>query len=133
MHIRLDDNVEVMAGADKGTRGRVLKILKQKRRVVVEGINRVRKHVQKSQKNPQGGQLSKEMPVDVSNIMFVCPHTSQPTRIGYYFDHEGAKHRYSRRQARELIAKGMDPAEAKTQAVIDEVSPPKKSYAGGKA
>lgn len=133
MHIRLNDNVEIMAGADKGTWGRVLKILKEKRRVVVEGINRVRKHVQRSQKNPRGGQLSKEMPVDVSNVMYICPHTSQPTRIGYYFDPEGAKHRYSRRQAVELVAKGIDLKEAKVQAVIDEVSPAKKSPESSKA
>ncbi len=65
MNIRVDDTVEVVAGADKGTRGRVLKIIKENNRIVVEGVNRVRKHVQRSQKNPRGGQLSKEMPISI--------------------------------------------------------------------
>jgi ribosomal protein L24 len=67
MHIKTNDTVEVITGDDKGQRGKVLKINRTCGRLVVEGVNRVYKHVRRSQKNPQGGRLSKEMPVQVSN------------------------------------------------------------------
>ena len=97
MHIRLNDNVEIMAGADKGTRGRVLKILKEKRRVVVEGINRVYKHVRRSQRNPQGGRLSREMPVAWSNVVIVCESCGQAAKMGARFRADGTKERYCRK------------------------------------
>ena len=58
-------------------RGKVLKVLPKKGKLVVEGVNRVYKHMKRSQKNPQGGRLSKEMPIDVSNVMLVDPQTEQ--------------------------------------------------------
>jgi large subunit ribosomal protein L24 len=65
-------------------------------KVVVEGVNRVRKHVRRSQRNPQGGRLAKEMPVPVSNVMVVCPRTNQPTRVGYRYLADGSKERYAK-------------------------------------
>ena len=62
MHIRANDTVEVIAGEDKGQRGKVLAFIPKSGKLVVEGVNRVYKHVSRSQKNPQGGRLSKEMP-----------------------------------------------------------------------
>ena len=71
MRIKLDDIVVVIAGDDKGVRGKVLRVDHEAGKVVVEGVNRVYKHVRKSQKNPQGGRLSKEMPIHISNVMLV--------------------------------------------------------------
>ena len=97
MHIRLDDTVEVIAGADLGTRGRVLKIIGIKNRVVVEGVNRVKKHVRRSQKNPRGGQLSKEMPVNLSNIQLVCSSCGKPARTGARYLDDGSKERFCKK------------------------------------
>lgn len=97
MHIRVDDTVEVIAGADLGARGRVLKIFSGNNRVVVEGVNRVKKHVRRSQKNPRGGQLSKEMPVSTSNIQLVCSSCGQPARTGARYLDDGSKERFCKK------------------------------------
>ena len=66
MHIRVDDTVEVITGDDRGTRGKVLRVLRApSSKLVVEGVNRVYRHVRRSQRNPQGGRLSKEMPISL--------------------------------------------------------------------
>ena len=72
MHIKTNDTVEVKTGDDKGQRGKVLSIDRRIGRLVVEGVNRVYKHVRRSQKNPQGGRLSKEMPLQISNVLLLC-------------------------------------------------------------
>jgi large subunit ribosomal protein L24 len=82
MFIRRDDIVEVLAGDDKGKRGRVLRVLRAENKVVVEGINRVYKHLKPSRRNPQGGRLSKEMPIHASNVALIDPQTNRPTRVG---------------------------------------------------
>lgn len=97
MNIRVDDTVEVVAGADKGSRGRVLKIIKDNQRVVVEGVNRVKKHVQRSQKNPRGGQLSKEMPISISNIRLVCTSCGGLSRTGLRYQADGTKERFCKK------------------------------------
>ena len=102
MHIRKDDQVEVIAGDDKGTPSdrrfaKVLRAIPSKNKVVVEGVNRVYKHMKPSQKNPQGGRLSKEMPIDVSNVMLVCPRCNRGVRQGARFTAEGLKERYCRK------------------------------------
>ncbi|HCK41027.1 MAG TPA: 50S ribosomal protein L24, partial [Planctomycetaceae bacterium] len=71
MLIRTGDTVEVIAGADRGTKSRVIQVDRDKGKALVENINRVYKHVKRSQKHPQGGRLSKEMPVQLSNVMYV--------------------------------------------------------------
>lgn len=108
MHIKVDDTVEVIAGDDRGVRGRVLSVDHEKRKLIVEGVNLVYKHVRRSQRNPQGGRLSKEMPVHVSNVKLVCPKTNEPTRVGFRYEADGAKVRYSKN----------------SDTVIDTVSPP---------
>ncbi len=113
MHIKKGDIVQVMSGDDRGKRGRVLSVLPDKGKVVVEGINRVYKHLRKSQKNPQGGRLSKEMPVDASNVLLIDPQTNQPTRVGIRYLDDGRK---------ELYAK-------KSGASIRILSKPRKAYA----
>ncbi|WP_165247399.1 50S ribosomal protein L24 [Paludisphaera soli] len=102
MHIRKDDQVEVIAGDDKGTPSsrriaKVLRAVPSKNKVVVEGVNRVYKHMKPSQKNPQGGRLSKEMPVDVSNVLLYCPKCNRGVRQGSRFTSEGLKERFCRK------------------------------------
>src|SRR4051794_40469691 len=97
MYIRKDDVVEVVAGDDKGTRGKVLRVLREKGQVVVEGVNRVYRHLKPSKRNPQGGRLSKEMPVDASNVMFVDPATNRPTRVGVRYLADGTKELYAKK------------------------------------
>ena len=99
MHIRKDDQVEVIAGDDKGTPterkvAKVLRVLPARNQIVVEGVNRVYKHMRPSQKNPQGGRLSKEMPIDVSNVMLYCPKCNRGVRVGRRFTDDGQKQRY---------------------------------------
>lgn len=97
MHIRVDDTVQVMIGDDQGTRAKVLVVDRDAGKVVVEGVNRVYKHVRRSQKNPQGGRLSKEMPVQISNVQLVCPSCSKATRTGARFLDDGSKERFCRK------------------------------------
>jgi large subunit ribosomal protein L24 len=97
MNVKVNDMVVVVAGDDRGQRGKVLSVDHEKRKVLVEGVNRVYKHVRRSQKNPQGGRLSKEMPVNVSNEMLICPQTNEPTRVGVRYLDDGSKERYSKK------------------------------------
>ena len=90
MHIRKDDQVEVITGDDKGTPStrriaKVLRVLPEKNKIVVEGVNRVYKHLKPSAKNQQGGRLSKEMPIDASNVMLYCPGCNRGVRVGHRF------------------------------------------------
>jgi large subunit ribosomal protein L24 len=82
-HIKTGDTVVVIAGADKGKQGRVLRILPDKNRVVVEGVNRVWKHVRPSQRNPQGGRIQKDAPIHLSNVLPVDPATGKGTRVKF--------------------------------------------------
>jgi len=94
MKIKVDDRVIVLCGDDKGVEGRVLSVNHQKGKVVVEGVNKVYKHVRRSQKNPQGGRLSREMPIPISNVKVYCPSCSSPTRVGLRVQEDGSKDRY---------------------------------------
>ena len=82
-HIKQGDTVMVTTGADKGKTGRVLRILADKDRVVVEGIARVWKHVRPSQRHPQGGRIQKDAPIHISNVMPVDPSTGKGTRVKF--------------------------------------------------
>ena len=79
--VKQGDDVVVVTGKQKGTRGRVLRVLPGAERVVVEGVNVRTKHLKPSQQNPQGGRIQKEMPVHISNVMLADPQTGQPTRV----------------------------------------------------
>lgn len=81
LHIRKGDTVQVLKGKDRGKRGRVLKVNPVTRRVVVEGINRAKKHMRPSQANPQGGVVDWELPINASNVMLVCGGCDRPTRV----------------------------------------------------
>lgn len=97
MHIRAKDTVQVITGDDRGQRGRVLSVDRQAGLVVVEGVNRVLKHVRRSQKNPQGGRLSKEMPMQLSNVLLVCSKCSKATRTGARLRDDGLKERFCKK------------------------------------
>jgi large subunit ribosomal protein L24 len=99
MYIRKDDQVEVVTGDDKGSPdqrrvAKVLRVIPEKNKIVVEGINRVYKHLKPGTKSQQGGRLSKEMPIDVSNVMLFCPSCRRGVRIGRRFTEAGQKQRY---------------------------------------
>lgn len=91
-HIKSGDTVMVIAGADKGKVGKVLRILTARDRVVVEGVNRVWKHVRPSQRNPQGGRIQKDAPIHISNVMPLDPTSGKGTRVRFN-DQDGKKHR----------------------------------------
>jgi len=97
MLIRSGDTVEVIAGADRGVKSRVLLIDRAAGKAVVEGVARVYKHVHRSQKHPQGGRLSKEMPVQLSNLAFYCTTCDQGVRLGARFTADGSKERFCRK------------------------------------
>ena len=102
MLLKVEDEVLVIAGGDKGHRGKVLVVDRKKNKVVVEGAGLVRKHVRKSQKNPAGGRLSKEMPIHASNVMLIDPSDGQPTRIGVRYLDDGSKERYAKKSGKSL-------------------------------
>jgi len=97
MHVRTDDTVEVIAGDERGTRGKVLRVDHSVSKAVVEGVNRVYKHVRRSQRNPQGGRLSMEMPVPLSNLLLVCRSCNSAARTGARYLDDGSKERYCKK------------------------------------
>ena len=104
-HIKSGDTVIVIAGADKGKTGRVLRVLTDKDRVVVEGINRVWKHVRPNQRNPQGGRIQKDAPIHLSNVMPLDPTSGKGTRVKFQ-ERDGRKHRIAVASGTDLGATG---------------------------
>ena len=113
MLIKTNDTVKVIVGEDRGTTAKVLRVNRRAGKLVVEGVNRVYKHVRRSQKNPQGGRLSKEMPIQMCNVRLVCEGCGAATRLGVRYLDNGAKERYCK----------------KCGAGNGEVAPPKPRYA----
>ena len=97
MLIRTGDTVEVVAGADRGVRSRVILVDRAAGKAVVEGVARVYKHIRRSQKYPQGGRLSKEMPIQLSNVQYFCQACGKATRLGARFLEDGSKERYCKK------------------------------------
>ncbi|MUG73501.1 50S ribosomal protein L24 [Paenibacillus validus] len=97
MHVKKDDTVFVITGKDKGKKGRVIAAYPRQNRVLVEGVNMIKKHAKPSQANPQGGILTQEAPIHVSNVMLVDPISGQPTRIGYKVLDSGKKVRVAKK------------------------------------
>ncbi|MFD2627714.1 50S ribosomal protein L24 [Oceanobacillus kapialis] len=83
MHVKKGDKVKVISGKDRGKEGTILEVSPAKERVLVEGINMVKKHAKPSQENPQGGILNQEAPIHASNVMPIDPKSGEPTRVGY--------------------------------------------------
>ena len=118
MHVRKDDLVEVISGedAEKGRARRVLRVLVGRNKVVVEGVNKVYKHLKPSRRNAQGGRLSKEMPIAASNVLLYCATCRRGVRIGRRYASDGHKERYCKKCTTGLGA----------------LSKPREKYAAGK-
>jgi len=92
--IRKNDMVKVISGNNKGKTGRVLIVYPKRERVIVEGINFIKRHTRPSQNNPQGGIVEKEASIHVSNVQLL--HNNKPTKVGYKHLKDGKKVRYSK-------------------------------------
>ena len=100
MKIKKGDQVRVVSGKEAGKTAKVLRVDTEKRRVVLERLNIVKKHTKPNPKtNPQGGVIEREAPLDASNVMLVCPSCGQPTRVGYRLTGGGGKVRVCRRES----------------------------------
>jgi len=97
MKIRKDDTVEVLSGDDKGTRGKVNIALPKEKRVVVAGVNMVKKHQRPTGARTQAGIIEREAPINIGNVALVCPHCSKLTRVGYQVAPDGSKARVCRK------------------------------------
>ena len=99
MHIKKDDLVVIIAGddAEPGRARRVLRVIPDEGKIVVEGVNRVYKHLKPNRRNQQGGRLSKEMPINVSNVMIYCPNCKRGVRMGRRYGDDGHKERFCKK------------------------------------
>lgn len=102
LHIKKGDIVFVNAGEDKGKSGRVLKVLVDKQRAIVEGINMVSKSTKPNAKNPQGGIVKQEAAIHISNLNVVDPKSGKPTRIGRRLNDAGKLVRYAKKSGEEI-------------------------------
>jgi len=100
-HIKKGDTVYVNAGNDKGQTGKVLEVLREKDRVVVEGINMVSKHTKPNAQHPQGGIVKQEAAIHISNVQLIDPSSSKPTKVGYKTV-DGKKVRYAKKSGEEI-------------------------------
>ena len=95
MTIKKGDNVQILAGKDKGKRGVVEQVLPKEAKVVVGGLNMVKRHMKKTQATPNGGIVAKPAPIQRSNVAVICPQTDKPTRIKFQTAADGTKFRTS--------------------------------------
>ena len=102
LNVKKGDTVKVIAGKDKGKQGEIIRSMPSKGRVVVEKVNVVKKAQRPTQSNPQGGIMSMEAPINVSNVMLVCPKCSAATRVGHRFDEAGKKHRVCKKCGKDI-------------------------------
>ena len=98
MKVIKNDNVTILSGKYNGSTGKVLKVFTKDSRVIVEGVNIIKKHTKPSQKNQQGGIVEKEAPINVSNVMVICGKCNKPTRVGYKILEDGTKVRVCKNQ-----------------------------------
>lgn len=97
LHIRKGDTVLVIAGDDKGKQGKVLEVIVDKNRAVVEGINIVTKHTKPSAGKPEGGLKKTEAPLHISNLQLIDPASGKPTRVGRKLDDKGKLQRFAKK------------------------------------
>ena len=102
LHVKKGDRVKVIAGKDKGKEGEIIRALPQKNRVVVEKVNIVKKAQRPTQANPQGGIMSVEAPINVSNVMLVCPSCKAATRTGHRIKDDGTKVRVCKKCGKDI-------------------------------
>lgn len=99
IRIRKGDTVVVIAGRDRGKSGKVLSVDRTAGRVVVEKLNMIKRHTKPNQKVKQGGILEREAPLAISNVMFLCPVTQKPTRLGVRVQTDGKRVRFSKKSS----------------------------------
>lgn len=104
LKIKKDDEVVVVTGRDRGKRGKVLRSLPAENRLIVEGVNMVKRHTKPSQADPQGGIKEKEASIHVSNVALVDPKSSRPTRVGFKVLGDGRKVRVAKRSGEVIDA-----------------------------
>jgi large subunit ribosomal protein L24 len=97
--LKVGDLVQVIAGRDKGKQGRITRLMLDKDRVVIEGINMVTRHQKPNNREPQGGRIRKEAPIHISNVMPINVDSGKPTRVKFLKNESGEKKRVSRRGA----------------------------------
>ena len=102
LHIKKNDTVVVLAGEDKGKAGKVLKVLVEKNRALVEGVNMVSKSTKPSAQNPQGGIVKQEAPIHISNLSLVDPKSGKATRVGIKVTEDGKKVRIAKKSGEEI-------------------------------
>lgn len=102
LHVKKDDQVIVLAGTDKGKTGKVLKVLVEKQRAIVEGVNIVKKSAKPSAKNPQGGIVEMEAPIHISNLSLIDPKSGKATRIAIRVKEDGSKVRIAKKSGEEI-------------------------------
>lgn len=103
MKLRKSDNVTVIAGKDRGKKGRILQVFPKEGRVLVEGVNYRKVHARPTRDNPKGGILQMEGPFSISNVMLLCPRCGRPARVGLTFLADGTKQRICKK-CKELIS-----------------------------
>ena len=97
LHVKKDDNIIVISGKDKGKKGRIIAAYPRENRVLVEGVNMVKRHTRPNPTNQQGGIIEREAPIHVSNVMHIDPKSGKATRIGYKVLENGTKVRIAKR------------------------------------
>lgn len=102
LHIKKNDNVIVITGKSKGQKGKVLEVITSEEKAIVEGVNIIKKHTKPNAASPQGGIVSKEAPIHISNLMLINPATGKPTKIGRKINEEGKLVRYSKKTGEEI-------------------------------
>ena len=105
MKLRVGDTVQVIAGSDKGKTGEILRILRKEERVIVEGVNMVTKHIKPSQADPDGGIVTREAPIHVSNVAFYDSKAKETVKLGYAIE-DGKKVRINKATGKTVDKKG---------------------------
>ena len=95
LHIKKGDMVEIIAGDHKGATGKILRVIPEKNKVVVQGHNIAKKHVRPSRRNPHGGRIDVEQPIHISNVLPLSPKSSRGSRVHYRVDENGSKRRFA--------------------------------------
>jgi large subunit ribosomal protein L24 len=101
LRLKKGDQVQVLSGKDVGKTGAITRVIPERNRVIVDGVNVAKKHQRQTQATMQGGIIDKDMPIDVSNVALLCPSCG-PTRVGYRVDDDGAKTRVCKKCGRDL-------------------------------
>ena len=102
LHIKKGDTVVILSGESKGQKGKVLEVLAEKDRAIVEGVNLASKHTKPNADHPQGGIVKQEAPIHISNLMVVDPSSGEPTRIGRKLNDKNKLVRYSKKSGEEI-------------------------------